>query len=456
MLSLSFKNLLLLLPLWTLATASAQAATPLPPAPVLNKISLIIRGRAPLRAESEAFSRAAAGDEAAFLKAYGERLDAYFRDPGFANQVEAYHQVWWHMPSGESTHLASYIVTQDRPYREIFVKDYLYLAGGNVLSNFNYVSVAPLTATPLPALGESYQVIRLSPDEPRFRSIFSNIDFLQRFPDTATNSNRKRANHIFRTFLCENLTNVVLPGAKIPVSGPHGSSPECLGCHTRLDPMARFFDQWPPYDQDQLMSHDGSRPAIGSLVVKGPDGSAQATTGTTESALGVFLSQSPQVQQCLVQKIWEFAAGPNTRLEDSAKAELVATLQRTGSFKSTLKQAFLHPYLWSTEAPSPLNFADVAPSLQGCATCHAKEQAPFFDAEHYPFSQNPDENRTLLRRIYGAATNVAGYVRMPPGTQPSLPSESLAKLRDWIGAGALDAHLQATINDADSKEILDE
>lgn len=50
-------------------------------------------------------------------------------------------------------------------------------------------------------LGGACRRVRLASTKRRFRSVIGELDFLNKFPDTTSNQNRKRSNVIFQTFL---------------------------------------------------------------------------------------------------------------------------------------------------------------------------------------------------------------------------------------------------------------
>jgi len=441
----------------TLGSGASRAAepTPLPAAEALQKLSLKVRRTSPTPGETAAFRADAAGGTEAFLRAYTERLDRYLASPEFVTTVEQFHAVWWRVPFGESTKLAAYIVGNDRPYREILARDYLFVDGR--LAPF-YAQQGVKVETPLPDAPGDYQAVRLSADEPRFRSILGSLDFLNQFPDTATNKNRKRASHVFRAFLCETLSNATPEEHFTRDDDDHANNPDCLGCHVRLDPMARFFDGWrPPVTGGTVTWFDPAEPSSGAVVVR--DGGAWSShPGAGDGELGRLLLGLPQTEACFADKAWELAHGVSVRLDAESRARLVASYRDRGTFKALLREAFLHPYFWSTEEPTPVNYADVKPMVQTCKSCHApgRPRQPNFDADNYPWRADPAENAAVLRKVFGALAGNPAYRRMPPAPIPALPQESLQRMREWIMGGALDARLSPTLTDAQIEEILND
>ena len=191
--------------------------------------------------------------------------------------------------------------------------------------------------------------------ERRFRSVIGEFDFLNRFPDTNSNQNRKRSNVVFQTFLCETLSAADIPDIPalksrtdlkaeaqdlLAAGDPHGSDPNCIGCHYRLDPMARFFDSWrPPYPGSLLAVYDPQQKASGTLVERNADGSIRRSSGQGDTDLASLLSTSPNVHACIAKKVWEFVQGTGVRLDPVFGAELVDIYRHTDSLRSVVAAA---------------------------------------------------------------------------------------------------------------------
>lgn len=441
----------------TLLVSAPAVAQPLPADQALMKLSMKLRGHGPTLAEKTAFRTAAAGDEQVFLGALSEKVSEYLESEEFAAVIETAHSVWWRIAPGASSKLARFIVTNDRSYDELLVKDYVYFNGVDAL---RAARQGIQTDGALPNQYEDYQVVPLAAGEARYRSVFSNFDFLNTFPDTATNKNRKRANQIFHSFMCETLS----PGTKhaalvksqeqaLDSDDPHGSDPACIGCHYRLDPMARFFDQWRPALFPGLDSYfDPTLPAAGQVVLEGGGG---AFPGAGESGLGAVLKERVEWRQCVSRRVWEFVYGAGARVEAAALADVMADFDQSGRrLKAAVRAAVLHPYFWSTAEPVPINFADVSPIMRQCG-CHGG-QAPHLGPNNYPWSADHVENAATVKRLWHAVNGHASYKKMPPGDRPALPPESIATLRAWIQAGARDMSMTPSLSDAEAEEILND
>lgn len=441
-------------------------STPIGAGDLLQKLSLRLRGTVPTPAETSLFTARIAAEPDHFQAIYDEQIATYLASPEFHGVAENLHAVWWRLPKGETTRFVADLVMQDRPYWEIFDRDYVYLDGAAALK---YAAVDIKVEGVLPSVNGDWRYVRLADDETRFRSVLSDLDVLNRFPDTPTNRNRARANNIFRTFLCESLT----PSTPIPDSEPitdvgpttfdddqHGSDPDCMGCHYRLDPLARFFDQWrPPFPDSAVTWFDGSQEAKGKLVVR-PEGAApRIGRGTTESELALILKDEPAVHQCVVKRAWDFVFGTGIKLVEADEKRLLQVFDQRASYKDMLAEVLHHPYFWSTDEAPALRFADVKTHFSGCGgSCHkiGGSIQPAFDPQVYPFDADPIKNVALLTQIWGAINHAAGYTPMPRTPRPKLPSESLQQVRDWISVSAQDNTGHETLTDAQIREVFDE
>jgi hypothetical protein len=315
---------------------------------------------------------------------------------------------------------------------------------------------------PLPTEPGDWRPVRLAAGETRYRSVLGELDFLNRFPDTPTNRNRARANYVFKTFLCETLAPTAQLEEKHRFAeddDPHGTNPDCIGCHYRLDPLARFFDHWrPPYPNTTTTWYDASQPAAGNLILRGADGSRTEHSGAGDADLARILQNEPRVSACLATKVWEMLLGPGVKLEADTAAGLVQAFAARQNFKDVVRQAAMHPYFWSTAEAPPLKYDDVKPLFLVCKDCHGPDGSARtqIDPESYPFAADPAANAALLGRIWGAINHAPGFKPMPKAPIPALPADSLAKIRDWVAAGANDTNLQRTLTDDQIREVLND
>jgi hypothetical protein len=448
----------------------AFAEEPLPAHTLLQKLSLKLRGSSPSAEELAAFKEQTEREPGRFPEILAEEVQRYMASPRFRDVVENMHAVWWRLPRRETTYLAGEIVQNDRPYFEIFNKNYLLLDGATAR---DYIESSIGTEGPLPTVPGDWRKVRLAEDETRFRSILSGIDVLNQFPDTPTNKNRARSNYIFKTFLCETLAPTP-PGEFTPwetsheeasafarLGDEHGTNPDCIGCHYRLDPMARFFDHWrPPLPNKVGTWFDPSQEAKGKAIIRESDGTTRAYEGTAESALALILREDPKVKRCVVNKAWEFVFGTAVKIPEETESQLVAKFESRQNFKELLAAVVQHPYFWSTEEAPPLKFEDVKAAFGSCADvmCHRPDgnTSPKFDPQAYPFRADAEANFRLVKDIWSAINHKSGYSPMPKKPRPKLPPDVLSKIKDWISAGAFDGQSNATLSETQIQEVLDE
>lgn len=161
----------------------------------------------------------------------------------------------------EPLELVKYIARNDRPFTEIITADYImvspYTARGygnfaeireqfrNVEDPFDYI---PVRLSALKSrTGRDHQQ-----SETGFyphAGMLSTFQYLRRYPTTETNRNRLRARMYFQHFLgvdvlelAARVTDAASATAKFEV--PTMQAPECVVCHTSLDPVAGMFQDY--------------------------------------------------------------------------------------------------------------------------------------------------------------------------------------------------------------------
>lgn len=442
--------------LLTLMSTQAVGHTPLPAEVILTRMSLKLTGRLPPAAEVQRFKRELQANPQDVEQIISRTINSYMESREFFGAMDRFHAVWFRVPVRESSKLAAHIVMNDRPYFEIFDKDYLF-ANGEMQAT--YQNTGASFSGNFPTSNDEWEEVRLTPGEERFRSILSNLDILNRYPDTPTNRNRSRANFIFRTFMCETLSPPVKknPPSHFANDDDHGTNPDCIGCHYRLDPMARFFDHWRPavnnstwFDSDQI--------ALGKLVLPVAGQPPVSFPGDNETGLARILAAQPLVHSCISSKSWEFIYGVSVEIPEAFKPVLINAFDQRNSFRDAIRTSMLHPYFWSTTTPPPITYASVAPILAACGSCHTPEKnlGTIFDPAIYPYDQDPGKNVALLAKIYGAINHRDGFYAMPKAPRPKLPTESLGKIRDWVLSGGNDNNGNSTLSSEDIERVIDE
>lgn len=142
----------------------------------------------------------------------------------------------------EPLELINYVVKNNKPATEILTADY-FMVNGYSAKSYGITNVAftnqwdpeefkPAKLTGIPHSG-----------------VLSSLIFLNRYPTSATNRNRGRARVVYDFFLDVDilaLDGVRPDGSAVDISSdaPTMENPDCMKCHTLLDPVASTFQDW--------------------------------------------------------------------------------------------------------------------------------------------------------------------------------------------------------------------
>ncbi len=422
---------------------------------VLQKLTMVLWGEAASSQMTNDFRKLVQKD--GFDAAYRHQIAAMMADKRYWERVSRYHTLFWQVDSRELQEVAAFILGGNRPYRELYLRDYLYIDADG-LSIYRLYGAD--TITPYPAPGQGYTQVFLAPSETRFRGLFGSPEFLRKFPDTPTNKNRKRSSHAFRIGFCETLTNpdaakdVEFPEDSL-LEGQHGSNPDCIGCHRRLDPMARFFDNWqPPIFDGNYAEFDNSYKADGSIHLGGLLGMDRSFPGIGTGDLGAIVINQPEFRSCVAKLAWQMVFDQEVPFTGEDRTALEQTYLSTERYNDLITQVLMNPYFWSDVAPPSLKFNDVSSSLKICAGCHARNNRFKFDPAQYPFASDPVQNAAMLKKIFASIVHSEGALAMPPQPIPKLDDLAIKGLSSWIQAGARGDSDQPTLTDEQIEEIL--
>ena len=152
--------------------------------------------------------------------------------------------------------LVSYVVRNDLPFYEILTADYVmvnpYSAtvfSANVVGepNFNFNYGADWHVFDY----ERFVPARLIDNKGRtipHAGVLTTLPFLNRYPSSSTNLNRKRARYIFKYFLDTDVEGLADRGGldlgNVVGLFPTLEDPQCKVCHDVLDPVAGLFKNW--------------------------------------------------------------------------------------------------------------------------------------------------------------------------------------------------------------------
>lgn len=257
------------------------ALSTLPAAQTLRAASLNLLSRLPTEAEEAAVS--AEGEEglrsvlAAMMEepAFYERLSEIFNDwlhtnrylstngPEAAIQLmRRYPNARWFDPgqssrgddyqfnrvttnnsvATEPLELINYVVKNNKPMTEILTADY-FMVNGYSAKSYGLKNI-PFSDEWDP---DEFLPATL-PGQPH-AGILSSLMFLNRYPTSATNRNRARSRVVYDLFLDVDilaLDGVRPDGSAVDISStaPTMENPDCVKCHSLLDPVASSFKNW--------------------------------------------------------------------------------------------------------------------------------------------------------------------------------------------------------------------
>ena len=440
---------------WISAVADASEPSALAPEKLLSKLSYVLTGRNPTTSDINAFKQSIRDHPEDFSRIYATAIDRYLSSPAYPERITRLHQSWWRLPAGTVGKLAGSIVAENLPYSEIYSRNYIFVDDSIVetYQGENTQTLFDLESRPGPPIK-----IPLAPTEKRFRGLFSSPEFLATYPDTETNKNRKRSGQVFRIAFCESLRNnqfTALHQPRVGLEEEHGQNPDCIGCHRRLDPMARFFDQWRPLlPSGGLLNYDPLRLSEGTVYIGGESGMERALAGRGDGDLGALIVKQPEFASCVSRLAWQYVFGLEVPLNEPFQRELNSQYAASERFNDLVRKSLQHPYFWSTQEPPSLNYGDVKIDFLGCGDCHRTSRLTQFDPLQYPFQANPEANASLLARIWSALNHRDGFRPMPETPRPQLPQESLDRMRSWISSGAQDGSGSRTITEEQIEEIL--
>jgi hypothetical protein len=433
--------------------ASAAEPAPLSARTLANKLAFVTVGHPASPAEITRFEREIAENSGGFTGAYNDLISRYLADSDYAHAVERSHTVWWRLSTGSAAQHAAYVVTHNLPYSEVYSRNYLYTDGSMTTI---YDQMGAKVLGDLPDQPGDFRKLPLMSDEPRFRGFFGSPEFLRIYPDTESNVNRKRANQVFRIAFCETVSNASAVAPPVETfADEHGQNPDCMGCHRRLDPVARFFDRWRPPTLDGFYAeYDPTRADAGKVFLGGPIGMERSIDGIGDGGLGAIIVRQPEFGQCVANLAWNFVFGKEVVLDAATKAKLVAEYDRSKQFNPMVIAALKHQYFWSDAEIPSVKFDSVSPLLTTCAQCHVNSSMTRFDPANYPFRTDPTENFAFLRRFWGAVNRYSGYRPMPDLPRPKLDQDALDLMRSWILAGARDIRDNVTLTEVQIEELL--
>jgi hypothetical protein len=292
--------------------------------------------------------------------------------------------------------------------------------------------------------------IEFAKDDLRIAGALTTRRFLSRYNTTGLNKNRRRAAAVFKIFLCdamipaisdkEDRTHEFLDATfardfevtanelsgEVTEQQRHGTDPQCMACHSKLDPLGRAFQA--------LGNTMHPRPFGGHLYFKRSSHSTVFLKGRGIGDLAKAISQQPEYEQCQVQWFWDEFIGVDIPLSNQRKNELVLEFnrvnRRTNDFISILvKQP---EFRSKPRAKGFITFSQVQPLLKRCDSCHAgMEEIPLFASPSTPLDN--DWQKNILDRLNRGDND---DLQMPQDLKETWRGSDIQLIKQWILDGA--------------------
>jgi hypothetical protein len=201
-----------------------------------------------------------------------------------------------------------------------------------VVANASLAKLYGLDATGLTAT--TFKTFTLPDDSSRI-GILSKPGFLSQFANQKEGSPTLRGKFIRDALMCRTIPPppgdvtavLVEPPADQPMTKRqrlelHRSNPSCAACHGLMDPLGLPLETYDAIGRSRTTDHGLTIDSSGDL-----DGVAVADA----KALGVAMSNSPTVAQCLVRRYYSYASGHLERdVDGSVLNALSASFQASG------------------------------------------------------------------------------------------------------------------------------
>ncbi len=293
--------------------------------------------------------------------------------------------------------------------------------------------------------------------------------FFSRYSTTNVNKNRGRAAAVFRTFLCDDMKAVVASSAGddqdlvnqafpkpsldnvhlgVADDDPHGSDPNCMACHYKLDPLGRTF-----LTSGSVLSDDTSP---GALVYRRPNGQLVNVAGNGIGEVAAAIQAQPEYSQCQVMRFWNwFIQGDDPPTLDRF-TELVKQFDGMKHLTNDYVAYLVNQpefYRDPDQGPQNVTLTQVKNTLQRCTNCHSgvtppANQNPMPSFVQLPIGSDTDHPKWIKAIIKDLDLAGSGENRvMPPPTSAWQPTDAeLALIKEWIATGVRDESGKITID----------
>lgn len=222
-----------------------------------------------------------------------------------------------------------------------------------VVANSDLASLYGLDPTGLTST--TFKAFTLPADGPRF-GVLSKAAFLSQWANQKEGSPTLRGRFIRQSLMCQVIppppanVNAMLPD--IPQGQPmtkrqrlelHRASPTCNTCHGLMDPLGLPLESFDAIGR--------SRTTDDGLPVD-PSGDVDGTPVANAQAMGVAMSSSDSIAQCMVHKYYSYALGyPERDVDGSVLNTLIASFHTSGYKLRDLIVATITQDAFATVAP---------------------------------------------------------------------------------------------------------
>lgn len=292
--------------------------------------------------------------------------------------------------------------------------------------------------------------------------------FFSRFGTTKINKNRKRAAALFKIFLCDPMKPVILPnsgedtalldkslamelahGGDVKqaenIEAKHGTAPECMTCHYKLDPLAKVFSG------SAVVLNPFSR--TGHLVYKSTRGEKVNEEFVGFAGLADLLTKQDDYKSCQVEHFWNWIIGEDVPLNQATKQEVIEKFVETeGRPRDFIHYLVMRKEFYSYEPlhEEEIRYSHVQPIFKRCDSCHGDELwAPELSIK-YPFDKFYQTSLPMVEQIaknVDLIGNGHGATMPPKNAGWSLTASERDLLRAWIKHGAQDDNGVRQINE---------
>ena len=246
----------------------------------------------------------------------------------------------------EPLELIAHVVRENRPFTEILTADYLMV---NPYSARSYgIAAGSFQDSDDPDQVDYQQFYEARLAGIPHAGILTSLMFLDRYPTTESNRNRRRSRMVYKVFLGTD----ILQMAQQPVDttlvvkgNPTLTNPQCTVCHHVVDPIAGAFQNWnnPGEARYEVMAwFEDMRPPGFSVSNVMP----KTEYGQSLQWLARRITEDPRFAQAAVSLMYQGFTGkiPLTApsATDPGYPELLKAYQQQGQFFDALAQRFIN------------------------------------------------------------------------------------------------------------------